>query len=63
MSLSERLRQEFGLDDSTDDEEHKAGMLVIYRRLVELSSSVGLSREFDQRVSSSRLNYCRLSGL
>ena len=26
MSLSERLRQEFGLDDSTDDEEHKAGM-------------------------------------
>ena len=25
MSLSERLRQEFGLDDSTDDEDHKAG--------------------------------------
>ena len=40
MSLSERLRQEFGLDDSTDDEEHKAGMMIIYHRLVECSGSV-----------------------
>ena len=29
MSLSERLRQEFGLDDSTDDEEHKTGNCYI----------------------------------
>lgn len=30
MSLSERLRQEFGLDDSTDDEDHKTGNLWQY---------------------------------